>query len=143
MTVITIKDGVLACDSGATAYGVHVGTVSKARRLGDGSVVAVSGHMEQASHLLSQMEQDGRAEIAGDEVCAAWLMPDGGIRVLDGPCPEWAEIEAPFFALGSGSALAYGAMAAGASAERAVEIACDMATDCRGPVRTFKAGERP
>ena len=140
MTVIAIKDGVLACDSGVTAFGVHVGSVRKALLLGDGSIVAVSGSAEQAADLFARIGPDGVLDIVGDDVCAVRLMADGKIRILDGPCPAWALIEAPYFALGSGSSLAYGAMAAGASAHRAVEIACEMATDCRGPIRVFQAG---
>jgi len=52
----------------------------------------------------------------------------------DGPL----HLEAPFFASGSGRFLAMGAMAAGASAEQALQIACDMDQGTSGPVHSFK-----
>lgn len=48
------------------------------------------------------------------------------------PYPE--PIDTPFLAWGSGEKFAMGAMAAGANAKRAAEIACELCTTCGGPV---------
>lgn len=48
------------------------------------------------------------------------------------PYPE--HIYSPIIAWGSGKELAMGAMAAGANAKRAAEIACELCPTCGGPV---------
>ena len=146
MTVIAIKDGVLACDSGIFAGGVYVGSVTKAARMSNGNVIGAAGEYGAISPFLAQCEGGHDADLPDDLPKDSWalmLSASGGIYCLDGPHKGWFVIDAPFAALGSGANIAIGAMAAGASAERAVEIACEWAEGCRGPVRIFKAGERP
>lgn len=48
------------------------------------------------------------------------------------------EIREPFFAIGSAYKYALGAMAAGASAKKAVEIACRYDTACGGKIQQYK-----
>lgn len=48
------------------------------------------------------------------------------------------KVHASFYAIGSGRRLAIGAMAAGASAKEAVEIACRFDTHSRGPVNAAR-----
>lgn len=48
--------------------------------------------------------------------------------------PFRERVYAPFLAWGSGASFAMGAMAAGANAKRAAEIACELCTTCGGPV---------
>ena len=145
MTVIAIKDGVLACDSGVFSLdGAYRGSVAKALIMDDGYVIGMAGPCGAFAALLAAA---GGAGFAGyelpEDTSVLMLTPDGEVRQMDGPHMGWAVIDAPFHAIGSGAHIAIGAMAAGASAERAVEIACEWAEGCRGPVRIFKAGERP
>ena len=143
MTVIAIKDGVLACDSGVFAGGCYAGSIAKAALTPGGGVVAGAGEAGAVAALLAAAL---RGEVVDKVAEGTWclrLEPDGTVLALDGPHEGWFRFDAPFAALGSGANVALGAMAAGASAERAVEIACEWAEGCRGPVRIFKAGERP
>ena len=50
------------------------------------------------------------------------------------PC----RIRAKFLAIGSGAAVALGAMAAGADAKQAVRIACQFDAHTKGPVKAYK-----
>ena len=146
MTVITIKDGVLACDSGVFDGGVFVGTAEKAKRLGDGSIVAGAGPLSGLQSYLNYLGRNNGSEpdhlVQGTMLMR--LTRSGAAQVrMSGEGREWIAANAPFHAIGSGYRIAIGAMAAGASAEEAVRIACEHDEGCRGPVRIFKAGERP
>lgn len=53
------------------------------------------------------------------------------------------EINRPYAAVGSGGDVAMGAMAAGASARKAAQVACQLITSCRAPVHTRSIAVQP
>jgi hypothetical protein len=61
------------------------------------------------------------------------VYPTGRVFYWDGS-PTFVEMHGPFFAAGSGQDFALGAMAAGADARRAVEIAIQFDTQSGGRV---------
>jgi hypothetical protein len=66
------------------------------------------------------------------------IHPDGKVEWI-GYGGKRFEMVAPFFALGSGFRIALGALHAGASAKRAVEIAAAIDECTRGPITTIDA----
>jgi ATP-dependent protease HslVU (ClpYQ) peptidase subunit len=76
----------------------------------------------------------------GEEIKTDWLLfHNGGLVTIDnmGSC---VRLQSPFWAIGSGSWLALGAMEAGASSKRAVEIACKHHNGCSPPVQVLEWG---
>jgi 20S proteasome alpha/beta subunit len=125
MTTIAYRDGIMAADRAA-----HLGNdwkkpdrVTKIIRLEDGSLFAAAGDTGVFSKLLTWLTaglaRGERPEIPDCDVLLLghdgrlWFFSGAGKRLVD----------APFAAIGSGAPVAYGAMHAGATAERAVEIA--------------------
>jgi hypothetical protein len=148
VTTIAYKDGVLASDSGVFYGDYLVGETEKIWRVGDILVGAV-GSAGFARKFLDWV-RSGRGgsgfDIGPDNI------PDGGsafiilydaVREWDSGCKGGPplKIAAPFYAWGSGAAVALGAMAAGASAEEAVKIAIQYDVSSAGAVQVLRAGE--
>jgi len=129
MTCIAYRDGVLAADSACWGSdgSVIVGHFDKIARLKSGALVAVTGApsmtvqfrewLERGSpkdQRLAQAERDGFAAIV--------VHPGGKVVRYD---RDWLpyEMKAPYHAVGRGSPFMLGAMAAGAGAVQAVELA--------------------
>ena len=135
MTTIAYRDGVLAADSASCAGGTWSGSTRKIGRAPDGSIAALSGTVVDCHAVLRWVEHgmDERKRPVEQDVAGLLITADGTVYLVEGNAPP-APITAPFYAAGSGRQIALGAMAAGASAQRAVEIACEWDTGSRGPV---------
>ena len=131
MTVIAIRDGVLAVDS-HIGSNWRMGNVQKSRRLPDGSVAAGTGNFHVVVAFLNAMESGSDLPPLGDDEVIQ-LMRDGSVMYWDSGVSSF-QIDAPFHALGSGAQLAIGAMAMGATAREAAEIACRYSNTCGLPV---------
>ena len=148
MTTIAYKDGVLASDSGVFYGDYLVGETEKIWRVGDILVGAV-GTAGFARKFLDWVRSGNRCwdKTPGPddipENGTAFIIFDGKIREWDYGCRNGPslEITSPFKAWGSGSAVALGAMAAGASAEEAVRIAIQYDVSSAGAVQVLRAGE--
>ena len=96
-----------------------------------GAIYGYSGHEgpgEAVFEWLEQRRQDDGEPLELDhdleEDFEALLLHDDGIFYID----RWllpTEVDVEFYATGSGAPFAMGAMLAGASAQKAVKIACD------------------
>lgn len=125
-------------DSQVTQGGLFGGGTKKWRTVPEfhgGGYIAGCGDLGPVTTALNLMVKNGSpGEIQGD-IVLVWLAGDGVVtHFLTGGS---VQIDAPFHADGSGCAIAIGAMAAGADAKRAVEIACDYDTQCGGPVHVL------
>lgn len=129
MTTIAYRNGILAAD---TATFIHEGNTRvpegsgrKIVRLSDGSCVAGSGIKREISEFARWCETgnnpEKRPSFDLSTVIRVW--PDGRGEVYDGKYDERDISGCEFYAIGSGSAAALGAMYAGASASEAVQIA--------------------
>jgi len=137
MTVIALKDGVLACDR------LHVNGHDLAREAmklvtGDGYAAAGMGDLDECD-ALHRWYRERTLEFP---VPREWADPSG-IIVVCSSTPNMASYYSRYaepteypgvWAWGSGAEVALGAMAAGASAEEACEIACRLVTTCGGDV---------
>jgi 20S proteasome alpha/beta subunit len=136
MTTIAYRDGVLAGDTQVTCGSTIDGYVAKVFRKGRllYTTTGDSGLGDRFRQWVeSGMEGDAPEMKDGDANANGLLFP-GGDRVVWRYDKVWATHHAPFFAYGSGSTIALGAMYAGATAEEAVRAAATRDTNTGGEV---------
>lgn len=137
MTTIAYRDGVLAADS-QTTYGASTErTFGKTVRRG-AVLAGASGSSAICQRFLdwfrAGMSGDPPAMSSGDDHDATGIIVHGPHHILLLNKVGWERRRAEFYAIGSGGEIATGAMAMGASAERAVEIATQHDAYTGGPI---------
>lgn len=151
MTTIAYKDGTLAADSRVTvdseAGGSRNFLCDKLFR----KIVPVGDSMEEviiatAGESFSGMvfvDWYGSGQpppdnlIVGEADFTVLVLTQAGLFEYDRWC-RGIEVKDKFYAVGSGTKVALGAMAMGASAKRAVEIACEFDPYTAPPVLTMR-----
>ncbi len=133
MTTIAYKDGILAVDSAVTCDGRWEGNCKKWLKC-DGAVAALSGQATVLGCLRIGVDRDGYPDFDMSKLHESELLLVSRAGIFCVTKVGFLKIEAPFAAVGSGAAIAYGAMEAGATAEKAVEIACKYDNATRGPI---------
>jgi ATP-dependent protease HslVU (ClpYQ) peptidase subunit len=152
-TTIAYRDGILACDSQWTSAEVVLSSACKIERLPSGVLYGASGYTDdrELKLLIAKVRREEDLPLASVlekisiECQALLILPCGRVlRIMTGDNAELCPIEAPFAAVGSGQHIAIGAMAHGASAVEAVNIACDYDIYTRRPVHslTLKKGKK-
>jgi hypothetical protein len=127
MTTIAWKNGVIAADRQLAGWQM----VNKLFRLKDGSVVGGAGYFDDVHEIARWLDAGAKEatrppltegpDNTSDVIVAT---PDGKAYWLTWPWLRRVEVLDGCIAVGSGAKAALGAMYAGASAKRAVEIAC-------------------
>ena len=145
MTTIAYRDGVMAADRRAYAGGPHpVGMKVKVKRTRLGGLIGVStAKVGEADRFCGLVNEQGSSLSLDDEIEVQALLvePDGTVfffnegRCFSGP------IDAEFLSIGSGEKYAYGALMMGASAQEAVEIACECDVYSQGPAMIWRVGD--
>lgn len=128
MTTVAWRAGVIAADRQLDGWM----NACKLFRLKDGSILSGAGHLddiiEVAAWINGGCKPDQKPDFSGQpkDESTDFLVacPDGKAYWLTDPWLRRVEIRDDFYAIGSGAKIALGAMAAGASAKRAIEIAC-------------------
>jgi ATP-dependent protease HslVU (ClpYQ) peptidase subunit len=137
MTTLAYRDGELATDSRITSGDMIISdTRKKVHRLRDGSILAWSGSVQQAELLLRAMRKTGTKIPKLDDISALHLRTDGTLWEYEGEA--WVKQDPGYYATGSGSAYAFAAMDAGASAKEAVRIAIKRDAASGGRVQSLK-----
>lgn len=133
MTTIVYRDGVLAADTrGYAGYSAPIGTKQKVRAIPDARcLVGVSSNAPGVPEAVMdwfefRSEDDPLRLPDGTKFTLLAVYDDGTARYAYDSLRLTSPIEAPYFAIGSGTEYALGALAAGASAEEAVAIACGL-----------------
>lgn len=152
MTTIAYRDGVMAADSGVWNSNIGYRTAIKIAVGPDGSLHGVTGSAGDALSYLRWVESGMDGSIPKPEVTNreegrsafnALVVPPTGDIIRIWTAFGWEDHHAAaFFALGAGSEIAVGAMAAGASAERAIEIVAEHSAYALLPVRTIRRGRK-
>ena len=158
MTTVTFKSGVMACDS-CFSYGGSVDTLGKKIvRLRSGALLGQAGDNDARDviALLSTVKSVRQIPSRKDllslrtdflgllvtpsgriiKVSTTFVSPENWTDETEKDLGAW-EINHAFTAIGSGSDIAMGAMAAGADAKRAVMIACRYDMNSRPPVHAL------
>lgn len=145
MTAIAYRDGIMAADGLDTSGGlVESLEATKIVKRHDGALCGCAGELTTcarltAAFLANKLHED--YDFASKGSYAALIVEaDGSVhratkRGLARMSP------APFYAEGCAYQLLTGAMAAGATAEEAVEIACRWDTRCGGTVHVETLGQ--
>jgi len=136
MTTIVYRDGILAADTAVFDRGTYCGQAIKITSAPSGLVAGSAGCMGDAAALRDWV-LDGAAGDPPkwrDEDSEGILIQNGVVYWIGPGQKKIAYDAAPYIAIGSGFQVAMGALAMGASAERAVEIACDLDNRTRRPV---------
>jgi ATP-dependent protease HslVU (ClpYQ) peptidase subunit len=123
MTTIATDGRTMAGDGRITAHSeVLTDTAVKVHRLPDGRVVGVAGCSYSCIEFVRYMSEPGASRPQVDDEFTALVMhPDGRVEMMNARMVP-LQIDTPI-AIGSGADYATGAMLAGASPVRAVEIA--------------------
>lgn len=150
MTTIAWRGDAIVGDSATTEHGTVISLAPKVHKLKSGAVVGYAGDADsRALHkLLEKVKKpDDLPSVAKlrelkQDHTALILFPSGKVFAIDvgndkadycGVC----QIVAEYYAIGSGGLVAMAAMAAGATAMKAVSIACDLDVHTRAPI-TFE-----
>lgn len=154
MTTIAFKNGVIAADSrvtvdseGGGVRNFHTEKLFRRRVILNGTeqevIMATAGESAPGSLFVEQFSSGkSLAEIRdvfgdSDVDFTILLVTQAGLFEVD----KWCVMEPvyePFYAIGSGAKLAMGAMEAGVSAARAVEIACKRDPYTAPPIVTMR-----
>lgn len=139
MTTIAVRDHIMVSDSCAWEGDICTGALDKLFRAKDGSVWGFAGKVAGATKFKAWadvMEGDP-PETKDTEIL--FMRPDGTVRTWEEDA--WVDIRAPYFAIGSGSHIALGAMHMGATAQQAVEAASNYDAFTGGEIVVFELGE--
>lgn len=140
MTTIAYRNGIMAADSGCFNGGLYEGQVDKISILPDIGVLGCCGEYGAILKVVEWLTAGGKPNerprlSRSSEFAGLLVKQDGGVVHYQlGLRP--LRMAAEFHAIGSGRHIAIGAMAAGASAEDAVRIACHYDQMSMEPVNT-------
>jgi hypothetical protein len=137
MTVIAYRDGVLAADSCATDASFQTYTQKLFRR--KGVLIGFCGDIEQALVFVDWYfdRKSRQPDRTSENEWEAIVITKEGAEMW-GPSLRPVPVIDHFYALGSGAAVAMGAMEAGATAKKAAQIACRRDPFCKEPVYTVR-----
>lgn len=143
MTTITYRDGIMASDSRAFAGdALPIGRKQKAFRLESGDLVGISTTVPGLGDSLIGWIVNDRCEpdrfparFTEGKSWTILLVRSGGVFFCNDTAYLSGPLDAPYFAIGSGERYALGAMAMGASAERACEVGIDLDPWSDGPIQ--------
>lgn len=130
MTIIAYRDGILAADSvGWTAESnVRASVVPKIKRLRDGGLYGAAGDSLEINEFSEWMQRNRRGEKpvfdSGKDFISLWLKPDESLHMC-GHKLNFMPLVDQFFAVGAAAIFCFGALHAGASAEKSVQLAID------------------
>lgn len=125
------KEGVMVCDSKCTLGGEWV-TTTKVVRVGD-ELIGFSGYHTESERWLAWYRAGQHGPRPKVDNCNALILSAAGLRVLDST-GGYINIERGFMGTGSGGTCATAAFMAGADAETAVHIACQIDANSGGDV---------
>jgi ATP-dependent protease HslVU (ClpYQ) peptidase subunit len=136
MTCIAYKDGVMAAESRVMLDEGIVATEDiKIHRM-RGHLIGASGASNQCADFLKWFKAGSIGKAPPITDCHILIVtPDGMAHLWDEQ--QTLHITHPA-AIGCGSRYAIGAMSAGATAKKAVDIACQFDPNCGGKIRTLR-----
>lgn len=148
MTCIAYRRGILAADRLVSdSYSQsRVGVRSKIFQAADQLVYGFSGsagHAELFREWLSSGAKSSERPNFGERGHQAIMIGRLGVGLSSGDVPVFVDIEAKYYAIGSGAEIAMGAMWHGATAEEAVQAAIEHDTSCGGPIDLIRCYEQP
>lgn len=142
MTTIVYRDGVLASDSlSSSGSCADPAPFPKIRRLRDGRLFGICGSLSLFGPFLEWLEKGGPRPEAKDSSILV-ISADGKSAVNYEDGGFFPQSVSPWIAIGSGYAVAQGALHMGASAKRAVQIAALVDNSTGGEVISLSVRNR-
>jgi len=135
VTTVVYANGVMIGDTAVFDRGTYVGETQKVFQREDGAMIGICGRLGEMLRFKAWFlagESGDRPAFDEDDSEAMVVRPDGSIWWYGKD--DHTEITAPYAAIGSGFRIALGAFAAGADAEKAARICCDLDSHTRAPV---------
>ena len=139
MTIVAIRDGVMAVDSMAVRGSVIVCEIKKWSEVPDamgGGYVAMAGDMFPLSEAMDRFLAGRDPAVPTGDGSLTHMRSDGSVWRCE--ANKWVEQAGDFHACGCGFEIALGAMHAGADAKAAAEAACALSVDCGGKIHTLR-----
>lgn len=141
MTTIAYRDGIMAADSLITGGSIRIGATAKMGRLAQGGLYGCSGWIALLEVIVPWLEKGApiaeRPKLPDDgEFHMLVVWPSGTVTDFDKRLQR-IDVDGEFFASGSGYELALGAMAMGATARQAVEVAARFDVYTGGRISTL------
>ena len=142
MTVIAYRDGVMAADTLASDGLLKVAGMRKVVRGSDGVLYGVAGAAGICCAIARWVESGYRGDMPAlrveDQTADVLVVGVDGVISALTPYGQEDYPGAEYFAIGSGSAVAMGALHAGADAEGAVRAAIEHGLGCGGAVMAVR-----
>lgn len=142
MTTIAYRDGIMAGDTALTDRGTYCGEHQKVFAR-DGALMGVCGCLGEVAKLRDWFMDgaEGAPPAFDDNDSEALLVSGDGVVEWIGHPSKRMVVTGEMHAIGSGFKIALGAMAAGATASRAIEIACDLDICTRRPINVARLSD--
>lgn len=147
MTTIVFRDGVLAADTAVFDRGCYCGQTEKIFKSPNGSLFGAAGAIGDLIRfkewMLAGEPEADRPQFKDEDSEAVVIRPDGTVHWFG--TRDHAQINSAdnYYAIGSGFLIAMGAMAHGATAEEAINIAADLDSRTRRPLKILKLELHP
>lgn len=143
MTVIVVRDGVMAADTLVVGNGnVAAGHIKKIRKMSDGWILGCAGALGNIVKFFDYWElpdeEKNIDEMNFDGLEVLIIDPKGEVSYMESHSKYPMQITDDFFTIGSGSEVAMGALEAGATAEEAVRIAMKRVISCGGDLTSIR-----
>lgn len=142
MTTVAYRDGCIAADTSVNQSGTHNGCMIKIARNEAGDLAGVCGYASFAGDFLEWFKdkEEGKAPVpkTSKETVSKGII----VRAEDGRIEVWEDgdhfvINADYYAMGSGTDIAYGAMYMDATAAEAVAAAIKHDAHTSGDVKVL------
>lgn len=131
---VSVVEGIMCSDS-LWHDGVKTGSMRKVIRTPEG-LIGFAGTYSEWVRWYEAYQVDPNPSITTEDLDIVMLTASGIFTW--NPTDKWFPIAEKFYAIGSGSDFAIGAMEAGATAAQAIQIACRRGANSRGPIRRYK-----
>jgi ATP-dependent protease HslVU (ClpYQ) peptidase subunit len=133
-------DGVMAADTAVSDGDVVTNHAHKLRRMRDGTLVGYCGAFSASATFMEWISRgappDEKPDVAG--LMGLVVMPNGKIYLFESKRYGLIALRDSYCAIGSGQAVALGAMYAGAGAEKAIRAAIKHDRNTAGRVQTIR-----
>ena len=143
ITTIAYKKGILAADTRiSTENEIDISEFRKVFRLKNGVLIGFAGEVGRIQKTINALRRNPdditviKGTRGGNELEALLVGHDGSISHFDGS--NWFEVNAEYYAIGSGDTHAIVAMYMGASAKKAISVAMHFDKNTGGSIRTVK-----
>jgi len=139
ISTIAYRDGVIASDSLVMCGHIRAGYTKKITKTSEGYLLGAAGSLADLNKFFDVFEANQSEDIVFskdmdfDNFEGMIVTPKGKVYIVENSGYPF-HIEADYYAVGSGTELAKGAMAMGASSVDAVKVAIELSNESGGKV---------